>query len=1005
MKTIVVTIIVVASLMVNLGCDGERPPTAEAAKSLDYGIERAEWTLTPAAASEIAKMAAADVYRPHEEPTRVFVRTQLKYGLERDDFLHKWYDRPLMQDSSFQAAEEKGHAINRESWLRQAALGRLCGHGFSAFTITSGRDDIIPRSVMPGGEVPVMVELVGTVEFVGGDKPNVTAAMQRIDEAVRMPNAFRIGGRTVITSYPVIRLDSKPMIFYRELKRETEKRYGDKVAFLPYFSPFEVEARRPLDLDDIAKAKETLRTVLREMDGICFPALSTMDWNRRLNPRFSVDVVAPLLHGVYSEPEFKDKLLGMVVLQGHENCYRWNYAKDCTGTRAFRDCLEAVRAIRPDFVNACEWDEQNENTHHRPTVAMGFVTQRLLRYATSMLEGKAPPVYPDDDTSIPNLVLSYRKSLLPGEPIEVEVLNIPDGTFKGSRFTVQLRLRNAAGAVVKEYPPQWLPADELKAAWFVSPAIELLAEPILKPELTVWHDGRRSVFADGFWPISLHANRNIEFRWVKQALRERAVGTTGTLTVSAPAADGTVEVSGEVASAEDLRSVEVLDGPDTVYLFDPKEPYRDADGALLVKVALQGLGLNRTERPSGTIRLVGAPTAAFRSLDPERPPKFANIHRITASDHEVRFDKSPITAWERSVFANIPAAEVETAVFEVEMPPYFTGRVKAKDLIRDDIFSLPAAGGMNLVFRRWLSARNLTPPCGGRTAKFSFRMKPTSPDSVLRLQTIDAKYHISRCAVHSFFKPSDREVTVKAFDRDAETVSSVRIDANRAYGLDYRFSPARGGVVESGAGLGLDGILCGYMPLVCGYGSGESGNGNLMCEHKMNAKFAGWPDTVPKYVKEPDGFWSLAFTNCNFVTLPQQVVPIYSGFTLEIEINPNEVARKQGVFATGHAYFNVFIQEGRACAELMHRNHYMYPKGQSTTFVWGPEVKPGCWQKITVTYDREQCRVDVGETKGEPVAVSGDFFYARHAALGTLGEDGTFFNGRIRRLKSSPFNE
>ena len=44
---------------------------------------------------------------------------------------------------------------------------------------------------------------------------------------------------------------------------------------------------------------------------------------------------------------------------------------------------------------------------------------------------------------------------------------------------------------------------------------------------------------------------------------------------------------------------------------------------------------------------------------------------------------------------------------------------------------------MNIVFRRWLSARRLTPPCGGKRAQFSFRMKPTTLDSVLRLQTLE----------------------------------------------------------------------------------------------------------------------------------------------------------------------------------------------------------------------------------------------------------------------------
>ena len=985
-------------LCAGFGTCGEVP----AAQELAYGSEAPEWTLPPELAAEVRQLAAEDRYRPHLEHTRLFVRTQLKYGLERDDYLHKWYDRPLMQDSTFQSANEKGQFINAESWLRQAAMGRLCGHGFSAFTITGGRDNIIPRSVMPGGEVPVLVEILGNCAFEGGEKPNLEKSLARIDEALKMPNAFRIGGRTVITSYPMIRMGDKSMVFYRALKAELVRTYGDRVALMPYFTPFPLEYGRPYDRPAWEKIKADLRTVLREMDGLCLETLSILDWNRRTNPKFAVEVAAPLIHSVLSEPAFKDKFFGVVAHHGHENCYRWNYAKDCTGTRAFRDCYAAIRALRPDFINACEWDEENENTHYRPTVATGLTTQRLLRYATATFDGREPPVWPGDDTSVPNLILSYRKSLLAGEPIEAEVLNIPDGTFKGEGFTVQLAWRNLAGEIVQTYPPQRLSADELKAAWFVSPSIDLLEEPVLRPELTVGHAGKTTVFAEGFWPLSLHANRTVEFRWVKQPLRDRAVGTTGTLVLGAPGADGTVEVSGEVTSAEELRSVEVLDGPDTVYLHDPAMPSRDADGSLSVRIAWQGLPCNKSETPSGTIRLVGAPGAAISALKPKEAAEWAKLRNVTVKDHEITFRKAKVKQWVADLYADIPAAEVETAAFEVDIPPYFTGRVKAKDLVRDDIFSFPAAGGMNLVFRRWLAARNLTPPCGGKKVKFSFRMKPSTPDSVLRLQTIDAKFRVSRCAVHSFFRPSGRQVSVAAFDREAETVGAKTVDANRAYGFDYRFSPARGGVVTSGAGLGADGILCGFTPLVCGYGSAESGGGNLMVELRMSANAPGWPDTVPKYVREPDGRWSLAFTNCSFVTLPQQIVPIYAGFTLEMVLNPNEVVRRQGLFSTGPAYFNLYLEKGQAVAELFLRNGYYRQDMRAQHIVRGPAVKPGVWQKIRVVYDRKTVRIDVDGERGVPAAVAGDFFYARHSALGALGRGDTFYNGRMKSLKVMP---
>jgi len=973
------------------GCDrGVKPPEAPLAAKPDYGLEPRGWQVAPEIADEIKALKANDNYRPHRESTRLFVRTQLKYGLERGDYLHKWYDRPLMADIRYAELNDKKHEINIESWKRMAELGKLCGHGFSAFTMASGRDDILSRSRIPGYESEVLVEIVGDCRFEGGRPPDLEGCLKRIKEAIDQPNAFRIDGKVVITSYPRIRIDA--MDFYAELKREIIKRFGDKVILMPYFTPFPIEMNRVFDRKELEKAKNELRQALRVVDGLCFASGATMGYNRRQNPRFAVEVAVPIIHSVLSEPEFKNKYLGMPSGCGHENCYRWNYAQDCTGTRNLRDQIELMLALKPDFVNACEWDEENENTHHRPTIAQGFVTSRILRYLTATFEKRAPEVWPNDDTSIPNLAISYRKALLAGEPIEVEVLNIPDGTFKGQEFTVQLKWVNATRRVVREYAPQRLKADELKAAWFVSPATELMSEPILKPELTVWYDGKVKTFAAGLWPLSLHANRMVDFRWVKQTLRDKTMGIRSMLIVDAPDKDGMVEVAGFVESPEELRSVEVLDGCDTVYLFDPKAPKRDEDGMVTVKVAWQGLPWSGSEKVNGTIKIEGAPNAKFVAK---------KLRTAFVSEREIKFIKAGIGPWPDYVYAEIPGGEVASAEFVADVVPCFSGRVKVKELIAKDIVSMPASAGRNLVFSRWIKARELLPPCGGKHILFAFKMKPSTPDSVLRLQTVDAKYHVDYGEFNMSYDYSNRMVPLTAFERDTETVSTIKIDACRMTPFDYTFSPERGGIVCGGKGLGMDGILCGYTPLVCGYGGAESADGSVALECALNGKMMGWPDTVPQYQKEAKGY-SLVFTNCNFVTLPQQVVPEYVGFELETEVYPNEVERRQGIFTTGHAYCQLGIEKGHVFAKLFLRNGYFHPGGRADYTIPGPEIKAGEWSKVRLVWDRKQVYLEVNGKRGKTVPLSGDLFYARHSALGFLDRNDTFFNGKLRRFRVSP---
>ena len=44
-------------------------------------------------------------------PMAIFSRAQLKYGANRDDFIHRWYERPLHQDTAFQASDD-GHFLS-----------------------------------------------------------------------------------------------------------------------------------------------------------------------------------------------------------------------------------------------------------------------------------------------------------------------------------------------------------------------------------------------------------------------------------------------------------------------------------------------------------------------------------------------------------------------------------------------------------------------------------------------------------------------------------------------------------------------------------------------------------------------------------------------------------------------------------------------------------------------------------------------------------------------------
>ena len=77
-----------------------------------------------------------------------FPRAQFHYGLERTDYLHRWYDRPLCQDSTFADANDPAHPINEKSWretvralrLGKCGIGTFIESGEGAFQISGGSE-------------------------------------------------------------------------------------------------------------------------------------------------------------------------------------------------------------------------------------------------------------------------------------------------------------------------------------------------------------------------------------------------------------------------------------------------------------------------------------------------------------------------------------------------------------------------------------------------------------------------------------------------------------------------------------------------------------------------------------------------------------------------------------------------------------------------------------------------------------------------------------------------
>lgn len=902
--------------------------------------------------------------------TKVFVRGQFFYGLERSDYIHNWYERPLFQDTSYAAANERGHSINERSWRKTVSVAKEMGlDGLAFFLENPGCRDVLSRSVLPGAEITVLGEFASERECPRG----IDYCADVADALLASPNAFRLGGKTVISSYPFTTWENRTIDFWPKLRAELVRRHGeDKFVFLPYLLVFDgADLDRPsMSAATLEKTREHLREVLRKTDGL-FYMLHETDWAPADCLRRAHDeIVIPLVKSVLSEPEFKGKYLGIGFWQGHENVYRHMGIYPSYGLTRLVTALDSIAKVGPDIALGFEWDEENENTHFRPTVSNGQTAQRVMRYYADRFSGRAPHPYPGDDPSLPNLILSYRKSAQAGELLEAQVCNVPDGTGPASGWEISFRWKTPEGRVVRDYPARRLSSADCALVSFDAPVSSLVDHRLLVPELTVAKKGARPrVFAKGFWPVNLEPNANPDVKWVRQALREIVPDVSGGMSVGEADVEGFRTVRAQVKSPVPLRSVEVLDGVDTVYLHDAAKPAGRDLSRRTVRVAFLAMPCFWKQHVAkGTVEIAGAPGAVLSELLPHYVRRKGFVW--TLDNPTPRFNFKSV------LYADIPAEEFERTEVVIDLPDVLPSRhVRVADVFRENgvSFGLPA-GGQVVVTP--CTQVGMPPPCDVKEAAFSFPLKVRNPSGVLRLQAIDVNGRLWRGPAVALGKDTGRRQTFHVYERASGTVTRVEADESRMMALDFTFPENFTGAVRSGDRLDMPAVFGGGEGILNERGCGI--NGILVYGHAM------------AYGNPP-----LDRAEAKFITLPRQSLPPYSGFDLRIRLRPDGLKGKEGIYDTGNLGLRIWLEDGVPHAFLSLGNE-MLARGKNDTAgvaVTGPALKDGEWNELRLRFDQQTARIEVNGKPGQAKTCCGFEYGAQTPALGVLFDGWRFFRG------------
>lgn len=964
-------------------------------------------TITDGARARLAEYAKASAeYRPVSGRTAFFARTQLKYGLQRDDFLHNWYERPLYQDTRYAAENVKGKWLNLASWRKQVEIGKLSLlDGFAFFPSTRNRAEAYAASLAPGGAFGLMPEMTA-----GSFKDDGGVGFCR--QALASPHAFRIDGRVVLPAFPGYPCD-KLGPFVSLKAKLAELGLSDQVALVPYASVFtfttpfkELNADR-LDEDLLELGRERVRQTLRQVDGFTL-VMTECKCDRKFNREFAEKVYLPILHSVFCEPEFRGKkLLGVVMSQGHENCYRWTGIHDSNGTQTGRDEFETILKLRPDFVVCAEWDEEDENTHFRPTLSNGHVTQRLYRYYVDKINGRVPRVFPGDDTSVPNLVLSYRKTLQAGELLSAEIVNIPDDTAPDRTWSVSLRWKTPSGKTVASYGPEKLDAATCSSLRFETPVTELLRHQVLLPELSVSASGRTESFSEGFWPVDLAANRNYDYKWMRVALREISSDVSVSVSVGKCRPDGTYFVSGEIEGPTKFRSVEILEGAETVYMHDAPAAGPDEIG---IRISLQGMnGSADRNRLNGMIGIRNAKDLWCQPIAVGRVQQKKGGWVLRDMPLPERFAVTGPT--ERTFFAKFSASSAESAEVVIDLKGVFEKRVRVKDLLSREGIGFAGPSGAYLWIERYYKPFSIPAPIGTNRANFSFALRPKDPNGVLRIQAVDEDFRLWRGFVASLNQPTGKEISFHVFERDTETVKEVKLDSSRIVSLDYDFSGTDGDICWSGADRLLPIVLGSSILTPVGIGAADGGG---QTSPVRGSKFVANPavtNVAPRLTSEPEGFRSLVFGGTDYAGSGLQVLPQFAGFSVELQLKPEAFSGKQGLVGTGNLGFELWLEDGLPHAYLNRGTQQRRSRRNDAegAYFTGPRLELGKWQTLRFVTDQTEAYLEVDGVKGEIRRFSDWRYNPCVIGIGKLATSGLedaagsgFFQGRISRFKVSP---
>lgn len=946
-----------------------------------------------AAASVSVSVSGAEKIRKRILPAPVVVsQAQLKYPLEtsRNGFSYytRWTDWPLFMNCP-PDGNKNYRGLSDQEYLFLAKTVKNYGmDGFSPF-LPSEKKISECRTVWN--------------DFAAMDPEckllpiwNLYSHPDSVRLALESPATLKINGKVPILFYGVY-----PEAKRKELTSELKNRYPDQLLLLLtdglYDNAFENKFRKGTVTEkDVEQIKDNLRNILRDGDGFYLARRPRNFPENGVLYRAFYEYTVKLISEVMAEPEFENKLMALPAGVEHCNSGNIGYSLISDGTATLRGFMDIALKYNADIINIPEWDEENENSSLRPTVFKGLSLMRLMRYYTSLGKNQTCSGLPGDDTSLPNLIVSFRKMLVPGEKFKLELLHIPDGV--GERpYEAQVKLKSADGRDLHTFPSVKLGGNGLQNADLILPSEKLVGEPLLIPELTLKHEDGSSWNCASFGAAALVPTAINDYEEIHLGIRDVLQAEKAEFTVS-PLPDKKFEVGGKFLFKENVRYLELLENGRCIYSFTaPGEPtWRDDREYAALEISL--MSALRPIKCSGEISIT-APEAAWKTAQVVNSA-------VRIEKNRVHFRNMTLSNWETRAVAAIPRKKLAGCQVKVAIPGFCEQSFSFEDLLKLENYAIYGKNGFVLSFSRQGRQEIHPRPQDRKDFAFSVVVTQEKADSVLMFQAVTPEGRQFRSKAFCLNRGGNVPLRTVAVWSDTEKRPvKLQVSADRTPEIDYLFTDRHGSTLPAEAGRNFWASRGGYTMHSTGKGGGATsfyGIGNLPATGNYSVNVVcGMPE-----LRREDSKNILYFDGIgNYITLPQGVIPRRTAFSMELTVCPDEdfsgnclLIGSQTCRGT-HSGLRIYLRKGFLCYEFMDRNQEL------TWRETGIQIPNGRWTALKITRDLENIIFELdGKTAGSFPCPNPGIFDTL-AVVGGSGKGGDYFKGKIGKLKVRPYLE